>query len=144
MLQHPLVRKGIVSLGGKNQVVQQRNFKNPAGFPHFFRNVPVGLAGSKRAGRMVVRHDDARGIGLQRCRKDQPQVDHGTSGTSGGQLILPEHPVAAAQEQYLELLNEFDLVGIPSSQKYFVGRGRRTYLRTLRRPDRCPIYQFNF
>lgn len=36
MLQHPMVRKGVVSFGGNNQVVQQRNFKIlPASFTFF-------------------------------------------------------------------------------------------------------------
>ena len=144
MLQHPLVRKGIVSFDSNDQVVQQRNFQNPAGFLHFLSDVPVGLAGCKRAGRMVVRDDNARGIGLQCGRKDQPHVNNGAGGTSSGQLILPEHPVAAAQEQYLELLYEFDLVGIPTCQEDIESRCRRAYLRALRRPDCCPVDQLNF
>ena len=77
-LKHPLVRVAKVGVLGQYDVVQKEDADYLAAFLQLAGQVVVRRARHGRAGRVVVREDDSRGMGNESRLEDDAYVHHRT------------------------------------------------------------------
>lgn len=66
-------------------------------------------------------NDNATGIGLDGCRKDDLWIGYRGRGAAGGYFKYTQHFIGPVEQQYLELLYKLKLVVVPGLKQHIVG-----------------------